>query len=207
MNLTTQLITYIILSCATAYLMGCIPTAYLIAKRNGLDIFAIGTKSAGTANVYRNISRSQGLLVFVIDVTKGALSLALPLILALPEFTLFLAAFFSVAGHWNSVFTGFKGGDSMASMLGIILVLIPGVSVLAILIGCLFVFICKRYKYRSSIGLLICCGILLTLAFFSEENMFIAFGLFLLCNIVIAHNIYKGMKLNSVLPVSKTLDL
>ncbi|MCK4245506.1 MAG: glycerol-3-phosphate acyltransferase [Candidatus Omnitrophica bacterium] len=56
-----------------AYLLGSIPFAYLIAKLvKGVDIRRIGTGNPGAANVFREVGKPWGILVWIFDTGKGA---------------------------------------------------------------------------------------------------------------------------------------
>ena len=74
-----QLDGYVILICIgyliCSYFIGSIPTGYWLAKQlKGTDIRTIGSGSTGATNVYRNVGKVAGILVFVIDFLKGLYS-------------------------------------------------------------------------------------------------------------------------------------
>ena len=58
------LIQKLLAAIVVGYLLGSIPLAHLMARRRGIDIFATGSTRAGTANIFWNISRRNGILVF-----------------------------------------------------------------------------------------------------------------------------------------------
>jgi glycerol-3-phosphate acyltransferase PlsY len=60
-----------------AYLMGTFPSASLVARRHGVDITTVGSGNQGTSNVIRNLGWRAGLVVFALDMAKGAASVAL----------------------------------------------------------------------------------------------------------------------------------
>ena len=111
-----------------AYLIGSIPTGYLIVKaKTGEDIRKVGSGSTGATNVKRVLGKKWFFIVMFLDALKGAL----PVILA----TLFITAGASyglapviaavavIIGHSKSCFLGFKGGKSVASGVGTIIAL------------------------------------------------------------------------------------
>ena len=51
-----------------AYLVGSLPSAFIISKIKGIDIFKVGTQQAGTTNVFRVVSRRLGVLVLTLDI-------------------------------------------------------------------------------------------------------------------------------------------
>ena len=83
----------------------------MAARLKGIDIFTTGNFQAGTANVFWNISRRTGLIVFICDVAKGSVSVLIADLLGIPPYLLVIAGAAAVLGHWKSLFTGFKGGD------------------------------------------------------------------------------------------------
>jgi acyl-phosphate glycerol 3-phosphate acyltransferase len=61
---------YIVIAVA-AYLLGSIPTGYLVARARGIDIRAVGSGNIGAANVFRMLGKPAGILVLVVDGLKG----------------------------------------------------------------------------------------------------------------------------------------
>lgn len=108
-----------------SYILGSLPFSYLIAKMYGKDLYKIGSKNVGTANVWRATGKIEPtILALGGDLGKGILSLILAQKIfpdqILPKI---LAAFFSVAGHNWSLFLKFKGGRGLATLAGILLYL------------------------------------------------------------------------------------
>ena len=56
------------------FLLGAIPAAYLAARLQGIDIFRVGSRQAGATNVWKNVNRKTGFVVFLIDVAKGVIT-------------------------------------------------------------------------------------------------------------------------------------
>jgi len=111
-----------------SYLIGSIPTGYIIVKtKTGDDIRKIGSGSTGATNVKRVLGKKWFFITLLLDAFKGAL----PVILATmytgncENFGLFpvLAAIAVIIGHSKSIFLGFNGGKSVASGVGTILAL------------------------------------------------------------------------------------
>ncbi len=125
----------IVLLLVAAYLLGSIPTGYLVAKGvKGIDIRQCGSGGTGATNVLRTVGKGAAIAVLLIDLLKGLLAVLLamatwPQVLALaPELApdwrpwiLMLAGLLAIVGHSKSVWIGFTGGKSAASGLGVLL--------------------------------------------------------------------------------------
>ncbi len=107
-----------LLSAVIAYAMGAIPVAYIAGRLNGVNIFNVGSRQAGATNVWREVSRKVGVAVLIIDSVKGLLAIIIGRQLGLDGAELLVPAVATIAGHWNSPFTRFKGGDGVLSMMG-----------------------------------------------------------------------------------------
>ena len=111
-----------------AYLIGSIPTGYIIVKlATGQDIRTIGSGSTGATNVKRVMGKKWFFITLLLDAFKGALPVVLTSIFA-KSFTDIgllpvLAAVAVILGHSKSVFLKFTGGKSVASGVGTILAL------------------------------------------------------------------------------------
>ncbi len=122
---------------AAGYLLGALPTAYLVAKARGVNVFAVGSGSMGAMNTARNLGVGAGLLVLAVDVGKGALATYLGTLMAgiesgggdafaLPSLLPPLAAGLgAVTGHCFSAYVRFRGGQGLATALGAALPLYP----------------------------------------------------------------------------------
>ena len=97
------------------YLIGSIPTGYLIVKaKTGQDIRKVGSGSTGATNVKRVLGKKWFFIVMLLDAIKGALPVVLAILFlhAYSQFGLTpVAAVVAVLlGHSKSVFLGFTGG-------------------------------------------------------------------------------------------------
>ncbi|HZW27155.1 MAG TPA: glycerol-3-phosphate acyltransferase [Trueperaceae bacterium] len=116
---------------ALGYLLGGFPTAYLLAKARGKDVFAVGSGSMGAMNTARNVGRALGVAVLLVDAGKGALATLVGGALAGlepgqdPLLASLLGALGAVAGHCFSPYVGFRGGKGLATAFGALLVVHP----------------------------------------------------------------------------------
>ena len=127
---------------AAAYLVGSIPTGYLVGKRRGVDVRQQGSGNIGATNVARTLGRRLGVLVLVLDALKGAVPVALWRIAELGSrvpvggslapylFTAFALA--PILGHCFPVWLRFRGGKGVATALGVFLVTDPLVTLVGL---------------------------------------------------------------------------
>ncbi len=117
-----------LISAVIGYLLGSIPSAYLVVKKSkGLDITEIGSGNAGAMNSYETSnSKVIGLIVLVIDALKGLLSVYIPLLLLPVDFVYpALGLFFAVFAHCFNPWLKFKGGRGLATAAGGSILLFP----------------------------------------------------------------------------------
>lgn len=112
----------IIIAILLGYLLGSFLPAYFITRMVlGVDIRKLGTKHAGTTNVYRNVGLWPAVLTALYDTSKGVLAFKLASLLHLPEQICFVSAMASVAGHMFPFYLQFRGGRGAATTVGILL--------------------------------------------------------------------------------------
>ena len=143
-----------------AYLIGSIPTGYIIVKtKTGEDIRTIGSGSTGATNVKRVLGKKWFFATLLLDAFKGAL----PVILAKMFVTAgamygiapVLASIAVIIGHSKSCFLNFQGGKSVASGVGTILALNFTVGVIIAVIWATITYFTKYVSVGSIIALLL----------------------------------------------------
>jgi glycerol-3-phosphate acyltransferase PlsY len=116
----------IVLALVIAYLLGSIPFAYLIARWvRGVDIRKVGGGNVGTLNAMREIGPLPGWGVFFADMAKGALAVLIAQWLGLHLYWAFAAGFMAVVGHNWPVWLKFRGGQGLATTMGVLAVFSP----------------------------------------------------------------------------------
>lgn len=143
-----------------AYLIGSIPTGYLIVKaKTGQDIRTVGSGSTGATNVKRVLGKNYFFLVMLLDALKGALPVLLAenFISAGSSLGLapVLAAIAVIIGHSKSIFLGFQGGKSVASGVGTILALNLMTGIVIALVWGFITYTTKYVSVGSIIALII----------------------------------------------------
>lgn len=124
----------IVLLFVAAYLLGSLPTGYLVAKGvKGIDIRQYGSGGTGATNVLRTVGKGAAIAVLVIDLLKGLLAVLLvtlvwPQVAALTalgapwqSWVAVGAGLMALVGHSKSVWINFTGGKSVASGLGVLI--------------------------------------------------------------------------------------
>ena len=104
------------------YLLGSIPSGWLAGRwLKGIDLRELGSGSTGATNVLRQVGKGPALVVFLIDVGKGAAAVLIARALGLGDWIQVLAGLTALAGHIWPVWLGFKGGKAVATGLGLFL--------------------------------------------------------------------------------------
>ena len=135
-----------------AFLLGSIPTGYLVARAKGVDIRQHGSGNIGATNVFRTLGKPLGIFVFVTDALKGFAAVWLAgRFGGASDWAGIIAAVAVIAGHNYTPWLGFKGGKGIATSAGVLLALMPW-AVLCIAIVWFVVFKVSRYVSLASIS-------------------------------------------------------
>ncbi len=118
-----------IIAIVIAYLLGSMPSAFIIGKlRKGMDIRKVGSRNMGAMNTFYSVGFWWGMLVLVMDVGKGMLAVWVPRWLMGPESTHYIdlvCGAMAILGHNLPVFLKFKGGKGGATLIGVLVILMP----------------------------------------------------------------------------------
>ena len=151
------------------YVLGSVPFGVIVAKKYGVDIFAVGSGNPGATNVLRSIGKPAGYLVFFLDFLKGLIATTwfmFPGVSFSGDVTLGLWGLpGAVLGHTYPIFTGFRGGKGVATTMGGLLGVMPESLVLG-LVTWAIIFFSTRYVALASIGF----GVSLPVIAWSAEN-------------------------------------
>lgn len=132
-----------------AYLVSSIsPSVWLGKYVYQQDLRKYGSKNPGASNATYVFGPLGGLIVLLVDVTKGFVSVLLADYLFQgtvndPHLLLFLASFFAVVGHCKSLFLRFKGGKGFATFIGVNLYHFPHVTLTILIIWAAAVLLTK----------------------------------------------------------------
>lgn len=109
-----------------AYLLGSVPSAYLVARwRRGIDIRQHGSGNVGAANVMASVSKWWSIPVTLFDIGKGALTVWVAQLLGLGAAQQVTVGIITIIGHNWPVFLRFRGGRGIFTSLGVITMLSP----------------------------------------------------------------------------------
>jgi len=149
--------------CALAYLLGSIPTGFLVGKARGIDIRKVGSGNIGATNAMRTLGTTAGSLVLVADGLKGWAAVALlpDLVFRLfhipaetqnvhREYYMILAGLSVVLGHNYTCWLHFKGGKGIATSAGVLSALVP-LALVIILALWIVIFLVTRYVSVASL--------------------------------------------------------
>ncbi len=110
------------LSLLLGYLLGSIPSGWLAGRwLKGIDLRELGSGSTGATNVLRQVGKGPALVVFLVDVSKGAAAVLLARAIGLGDWIQVLAGLAALAGHIWPVWLRFKGGKAVATGFGMFL--------------------------------------------------------------------------------------
>jgi acyl phosphate:glycerol-3-phosphate acyltransferase len=182
-----------LLAAAIAFALGAVPVAYTIGRLNGINVFEVGSRQAGATNVWREVSRKQGVVVTVVDLVKGFTAISMAKQLGLDGPDLLVPTSAALAGHWNSPFTKFKGGDGVVTLMGSSISIAPFIVLPAMVIGTIFsVLMNKKLNHPSLLGGLVGYSVFIGLAFREGSNVdpMIVYGLTGLGLMIMLHSMY-----------------
>jgi glycerol-3-phosphate acyltransferase PlsY len=144
----------------SAYLLGSIPTGYLVARAKGIDIRAVGSGNIGATNVFRMVGKTAGVFALIVDGLKGyaACTWLCDWVLTLlggptadTELYRILAGITAVLGHNFTCWLKFKGGKGIATSAGVFFALAP--LAVSIALGTwIIVFALGRYVSVASLA-------------------------------------------------------
>lgn len=143
------------------YLLGSIPTGFLVAQAKGIDIRGVGSGNIGATNAFRVLGKPAGAFVLLMDALKGWLAVVvLPRLVLqlfhgpedpsrLEQFQI-LAGVCVILGHNYTCWLYFKGGKGIATSAGVLAALVPWALVIILSLFIVF-FALTRYVSVGSL--------------------------------------------------------
>ena len=145
----------IILTFVFAYLLGSIPTSFIMGKLiKGIDIRQYGSGNVGATNALRVLGTKIGIITLLIDIGKGFLAVQIGKLLVSEPTNLFLigTGLFAIIGHILTIFLKFKGGKGVATSAGVFIALSPLPIAIALVVFVVTVWISKYVSLGSMIA-------------------------------------------------------
>jgi glycerol-3-phosphate acyltransferase PlsY len=147
-----------IVTALVAYLLGSIPTGFLVAKARGVDIRTVGSGNIGATNAFRVLGKGFGIFVLLMDALKGWVAVILgagvvaKLLPGVPlEYLRITAGIAAILGHNFTCWLHFKGGKGIATSAGVLIALVP-LALAIILTIFIILFLTTRYVSVGSIA-------------------------------------------------------
>ena len=153
--ITTEIILFVLL----AYLTGAFPSAVWVGKTfYKIDVREYGSGNAGATNTFRVLGKGAGIPVLFMDILKGWLVVNYALLISnsselSPELFFENQLAFGIAaviGHLFPIYTGFRGGKGIATMMGLLIGLNPLAALFSFLVF-VVVFLVSKYVSLGSI--------------------------------------------------------
>jgi glycerol-3-phosphate acyltransferase PlsY len=146
----------------SAYLIASIPFGFILAKFfANVDVRKEGSGNIGATNVLRvlkekapHLAKRLTITTFVLDATKGMIVILVAMTLGADDGVLWTLAVLSVLGHCFSPFLGFEGGKGVATGFGVLLIMLPIESLIAIAVWIIAGKVLKISSLSSLIGLM-----------------------------------------------------
>ncbi|GMU32517.1 MAG: glycerol-3-phosphate acyltransferase [Planctomycetia bacterium] len=140
-----------------AYLVGGIPFGLIIARHRGVDLRKAGSGNVGATNVGRVLGKKWGVLVFILDLGKGALVSIVAAKMAsshsesetMRDWIWLACGASCIVGSVFPVYLRFQGGKGVAASLGVVLGIYPYLTLPGLLALALWVIVVKVSGYVS----------------------------------------------------------
>jgi glycerol-3-phosphate acyltransferase PlsY len=142
----------LLLATLAGYIFGAIPLAQRISHWHGVDIFATGTRLAGSSNVRLSVGKLSGFIVLTGDFTKGIAAVLLSEYIGIDGAWILAPIAAAVVGHCKSIFSNFRGGDGLATLGGAIIAVFPVTGAISVLAATVVSLGAQGLPYTSLLG-------------------------------------------------------
>jgi glycerol-3-phosphate acyltransferase PlsY len=145
------------------YVLGSVPTGYLVGRLLGVDVRKVGSGNIGTANVLRAAGKRAAILTLAGDMLKGLIPVVVARLLVTNDWLIAAVAFAAVIGHCWPVFLRFKGGKAVATGAGTTIGLAPMIG-LGLFAFWWAVVLVSRYTSLGAISVMVVSPIVFLIA-------------------------------------------
>jgi len=180
-----------------AYLLGSVPTGYILGSWAGIDVRKAGSGNIGATNVARVIGKRQGILTLIADVAKGFVPVFLASHLNPSSDLIALTGLAAFLGHLYPVFLKFRGGKGVSTALGVFLGVAPwATAILAVI----FTVAMLTSRTVSLSAMIAAAAAPIALWWFSYPAVFVAMSVVLALLIIWRHRANIGRLLAGTEP-------
>jgi glycerol-3-phosphate acyltransferase PlsY len=134
-----------------SFFIGAIPFAKVAMLGTGIDITKAGSGNPGFNNVLRvtNQNWRRASIALIGDISKGYLALLLLSRGEVSAMALWFIGIAAVVGHCWSPFLKFNGGKGVATTVGVLLFLVPGITVVCLPLYLILRFLGRKVHWRQ----------------------------------------------------------
>jgi glycerol-3-phosphate acyltransferase PlsY len=182
-----------------AYLIGSFSSSVWIGRLfYGVDVREQGSGNAGATNTIRVLGWKTGVIVLLIDAFKAWLAVQIAGVFASNSLTpdqiinySIMMGSLAVLGHVFPVYTGFRGGKGVASLVGMIIALYP-YAFLAVLAWFIIIFLITRFVSLASVTSAILFPFIVIFAFNEKSVSLVILSILIAVFIPLTH--HKNIK-------------
>ena len=174
----------VIILAILAYLVGSIPSGFIIGTLAGVDVRNTGSGNIGATNVARVLGKGLGLLTLLADTAKGFVPVFVAQRLGMSDVAIALIGISAFLGHLYPVFLEFQGGKGVATAFGVLLAIEPSAPVVLIFFFGVAV-LCSRRISLGSIAAALAAPV--TLWAMSYTPTFVIMSAFLAAMVILRH--------------------
>jgi glycerol-3-phosphate acyltransferase PlsY len=179
------------------YLLGSVPTGFILGSMAGVDVRKAGSGNVGATNVARVAGKRQGILTLIGDTAKGVVPVILALQMGANLTTTVMAGAAAFVGHLYPVFLKFRGGKGVATALGVFVALAP-VAALVLILMFIAIALSSRIVSVGSIATAMAAPLILWL--FSYPPIVVGMAVFIAAAITLRHRSNIQRLLNGTEP-------
>jgi acyl phosphate:glycerol-3-phosphate acyltransferase len=167
-----------------SYLLGSIPSGFIIGALSGVDVRNTGSGNIGATNVARVLGKGLGLLTLLADIAKGFVPVFVAQRLGMSNLAVALIGVVAFLGHLYPIFLNFQGGKGVATAFGALLAIAPAAPlILAVFFGAA-VLVSRIVSLGSITAALATPVVLWALGY---APVFVAMGVFLGAMVIFRH--------------------
>jgi len=132
-----------------SYLLGSVPSGFIIGALSGVDVRNAGSGNIGATNVARLLGKRLGLLTLLADLAKGFVPVMIAQKLDMSDLGIAQVAIAAFLGHLYPIFLRFKGGKGVATAFGTLLGIAPAATLVLLAVFTVAVIFCRIVSLGS----------------------------------------------------------